>query len=180
MFRPIFVITQQSFQCFFNVVFWLIRRRDVGQSLITVETTLRNSTLEFATSNNFKSSWCITTWKWTTLHNVETKLLFSTSSLTTLINVETMLWKWPFPKKQKKIISNRIHGNQRFNFHFIIFFTLLSMLRGIRRRVLEKPWKFFKNHEKYYIARTSFKPLHFVKYSLVFNFTRGLVQLYYD
>ena len=55
-------------------------------------------------------------------------------------------------KNKNKNISNRIHGIQNFNY-FIIFFTLLPMLRGICRRVLAKPRKFLKDHEKYCIAR---------------------------
>ena len=46
-------------------------------------------------------------------------------------------------KKNKKNLSNRIHGIQSFNYNSIIF-TLLPMLRGICRRVLAKPQKFMK------------------------------------
>ena len=70
-------------------------------------------------------------------------------------NVETTLWKWPYLKRTKQIISNRIHGIQSFNCYFIIFITFLPMLRGICRSVLVRPWKFFKDHERYCIARTS-------------------------
>ena len=45
------VRTQQTFQYRFNVVFWLMRRCDLGQRQINVETTLYISTLEFTTSN---------------------------------------------------------------------------------------------------------------------------------
>ena len=38
--------SQQTFQRFFNIVFWLMRRRDVGQCQINVETTLCISTLK--------------------------------------------------------------------------------------------------------------------------------------
>ena len=51
----------QTFQRCFNVVFWLIQRRDVGQRQINVETTLCISTLEFTTSNNVESTLCIST-----------------------------------------------------------------------------------------------------------------------
>ena len=61
--------------------------------------------------------------------------------------------KMTFSKKNKKKISNRIHGIQSFNYYFIIF-ALLPILRGICRRVLAKPRKFLKDYEKYYIART--------------------------
>ena len=158
------IYTQQTFQRCFNVVFWLIRRRDVGQRQFNVETTLHISTLEFTTSNNVESMLCISTLIWTTLGNVETTLSFSRSSFTTLVNVKTTLWKWPFLKKKQQIIPNRIHGIQSFNYYFIIFFTLLPMLRGICRRVRARPRKFFKDHERYCIARTYFKPLHFLKY----------------
>ena len=83
--------TQQTFQRCFNVVFWLIVRRDVGQRQINVETTLCISTLEFTTSNNVESTLRISTLMSTTLDNVEATLSFSTSSFTTLVNVETTL-----------------------------------------------------------------------------------------
>ena len=51
----------QTFQRCFNVDFWLIRRRDLGQRQINVETTLCISTLEFTTSNNVESMLCIST-----------------------------------------------------------------------------------------------------------------------
>ena len=95
-------VSKQTFQRCFNVVFWLMRRRDVGQHQINVETTLRISTLKFTTSNNVESTLCISTLTWTTLDNVETTLSFSTSSVTTLVNVETTLWKWPLLKRTKK------------------------------------------------------------------------------
>ena len=74
--------SQQAFQRCFNVVFWMTRRRDVGQGLINVEITLGISTLEFSTSNNVESMLCISTSK---------QRLFSTSSFSTLVNVETTL-----------------------------------------------------------------------------------------
>ena len=77
-------------------------------------------------------------------------------------------------------IFHGIHRIQSFNYHFIIFFSLLPMLRGICRRVLAKPRKFLKDHKKYCIVRTWFKPLDFAKYELVFNFTRELVQAHND
>ena len=88
--------------------------------------------------------------------------------------------KMTISKKSKKIISNRIHSIQSFNYYFIIFFTLLPMLRGICRKVLANTRKFLKVDEKYCIARTYFKPVHFVTYQLVFNFTRGLVEVHND
>ena len=66
------------------------------------------STLEFTTLKNVETSLFISTLMWTTLDKVETMLFFSTSSFTTLVNTEETLWKWPFPKKTKKIISNWI------------------------------------------------------------------------
>ena len=128
---------QQTFQRCFNIAFWLIQRPDMGQCQINVEKTLRISTLI-----------------WTTSDNVETTLSFSTSSFTTLVNVETTLWKWSFLKITKQIISNKIHGIQSFNYCFIIFFTLLPTLKGICWRVLARLRKFFKDHERYCIART--------------------------
>ena len=73
-------VTQQTFQRCFNVVFWLIRRRDLGQRQFNVETTLYISMLEFATWNNVESMLCISALIRTTLDNVEITLSFSTSS----------------------------------------------------------------------------------------------------
>ena len=52
---------QQTFEHCFNFVFWLIRRRDVGQRQINVQTTLCISISELTTSNNVKSTLCIST-----------------------------------------------------------------------------------------------------------------------
>ena len=49
--KQIFKLTQQTFQCCFNIVFWLYKRCDVGQRQINVEATLLISTLEFTPSN---------------------------------------------------------------------------------------------------------------------------------
>ena len=88
------------------------------------------------------------------MNNVETTLSFSTLIWTTLVNVETTLWKWPFLKRAKQIISNRIHQIRSFCCYFIIFFTLLPMLSWIRRGVLARSQKFFKYYERFCIART--------------------------
>ena len=47
-----------------------MRRREVGQRQINVETMLYISTLKFTTSNNVESTLCISTLTWTTLDNV--------------------------------------------------------------------------------------------------------------
>ena len=101
---------------------------DVGQRQINVETTLCISTSEFITSNNVESMLCISTLIWTTLDNLETTLSFSALIWTTLANVETTLWKWPFLKRKRQIISKRIYGVRSFNYFFVFFFTLLHML----------------------------------------------------
>ena len=94
--------TQQTFQRCFNVVFWLIRCRDVGQRKTNIEIALCISTLEFTLSNNVESVLCISALIWASaLDNVETTLSFSTSNFTTLVNVETTFWKWPFLNKTK-------------------------------------------------------------------------------
>ena len=122
------VISQQTLQRCFKVIFWLVRRRDVRQRQINVEPTLCILTLEFTTSNNVESMLCISTLIWATLDNVETTLLFSTLIWTMLVNIETALWKWQFLNRTKQIISNRIHEIGSFNYYFIIFFTLLPVL----------------------------------------------------
>ena len=99
------VLSQQTFQRLFNVVFWLMWRHDVRQRHINVETTL-----------------CISTLTWTTLDKVETALSCSTSSFTTLVNVKTTLWKWPLLKRTTtKNNSKSIPGIQSFSYYFIIF-----------------------------------------------------------
>ena len=45
-------------------------------------------------------------------------------------------------KNENKNIANRIQGMQSFNYYFMIFFILHSMLRGICRRVLAWPRSF--------------------------------------
>ena len=113
-------LAQQTFQRCFNVVFWLVRRRSVGQRQINVETTSCILSLKCKTSNNIESTLCILTLTWTTLDNVETTFSFSMSSFTTLVNVETT-WKWPHLKRTKKIDLKRIPGTQSFNYYFISF-----------------------------------------------------------
>ena len=83
--------SQQTFQSCFDVVFWLMPRRDAAQRQINVETTLCISTLESKTSIKVESTMCISTLTRTTLGNVKTTLPFSTSCFTTLANVETTL-----------------------------------------------------------------------------------------
>ena len=61
-----------------------MRRRDVAQRQINVETTLCTSTLKFTTFNNVETTLCISTLNWTTLGNVETTLCIPTSIFTTL------------------------------------------------------------------------------------------------
>ena len=136
----------QIFQRCFNLLFWWIQRCDMGQRKINVETTLCISTLEFITSNNVELTLCISTLIWA--------LLFSKLIWTTLVNVETTLWKWPFLKRTKQIVSNRRHGIRSFNYYFVIFFTLLPMLSWICQRVLSSPQKFFKHYERYCIGGT--------------------------
>ena len=157
------VLTLQTFQRCFNVVLWLTQRHDVIQRQINVETKSYISTVKFTTSNNVESMLCISTLIWKTLDNVQRRLPYSTSTFTTL-NVEKTLWKWPFLKITKQIISNRIHRIQSFNYYFIIFFTFLAILRRICWRVLTRLQKFSKDHKRYCIPRTWFKLAHFVNY----------------
>ena len=49
---------QQTFQRCFNVAFWLMRHRDMGQRQTNVETTLGISTLKCTMSNNVESTLC--------------------------------------------------------------------------------------------------------------------------
>ena len=132
---------QQTFQRCFNVVFWSIQRRDVGQRQINVETMFCISTLEFTTLNNVESTLCISKLIWTTFDNVEATLSFSTSSFTMFLNVETTLWKWPFLKRTKKIYFELNARNSKFYllFHNLLHFTPHFIL-------IAKPKKFLKEH----------------------------------
>ena len=100
--------SQQTFQRRFNIAFRLIRRRDIAQHQINVETTLRTSKLKFTTFNNVEKTLCISTLNCATLDNVKTTLSFSTSIFTTLGNVETTLRIWPFEKKKPRFKSKII------------------------------------------------------------------------
>ena len=51
------------------------------------------------------------------------------------------------------------------------------ILRGICKRIFAEPQKFLK-HRIYWITKSIFKPSHFVKHQLVFNFKRQ-VQAHY-
>ena len=56
--------------------------------------------------------------------------------------------------------------------------SFFPILRGICKRIFAGPQKFLK-HRIYWITKTIFKPSHFVKCQLVFNFTRREVQAHY-
>ena len=84
----------------------------------------------------------------------ENNVIFNVEFSTKLVNVETTLLKWLYLKRTKKIISNRIHEIWGFNNYFMKFFPLLLMLRGICYRVLAKPRKLLKDHEKYCVAKS--------------------------
>ena len=118
--RIILIKTQPTFQPCFDVAFWLIWHRDVGQCQINVEVTLCISKLKFTTSNNVESTLCISMLMWTTLDNVQTTLSFSASSFTRLVNVETTLGKWSFPRRTKKNHFKWMHWIQLpfYNLHF--------------------------------------------------------------
>ena len=155
-------ITQQTFQHQFNVVFRLVWRRNVTQRQINVETTLYMSTLKSTTQNN-----------------VETKLCFSTLNWTTLGNVETTVRIWPFKKKYKpRFKAKVIFLNFKKYVGLNIFLHFFPILREICKRTFAEPQKILK-HRIYWITKSIFKPSHFVKCQLVFNFKRQ-VQAHYD
>ena len=76
-----FVNAQETIQRGLNVVARVILRRDVEQCETNVEAKLLMSTLKFATFNNVKSTFTISTLS--ILDNAETMLLFSMSSFIT-------------------------------------------------------------------------------------------------
>ena len=82
---------------------------------------------------NVKQRWINVVYFNVDMNNVRKRwntLSSSTLIWTALVNVETTLWKWPFLKWTKQIISNWIHGIRSFNYYFILFFTLFPMLIG--------------------------------------------------
>ena len=100
-----FVNTQETFQGDINFAVRVIRRRDVGQCQINVETKLCITTLKFTMLNNVKATLSISTLILTKLDNVKTMLLFSTSNFIRLINAETTLLIWIFLNIWKEQIN---------------------------------------------------------------------------
>ena len=132
---------------------------------INVETTLK-----FTTLSNVETTLCFSTLNWTTLGNVEITLSFSTSIFTTLGNVETTLRIWPFEKKIKPRLKNKIIFLSFKEYAgFKNFLHYLPILRGSCKRTFGEPQIFLK-HRIYRITKSIFKPSYFVKCQLVFNF----------
>ena len=150
-------ITQQTFQRRFNVGFRLIWRRDVAQRQINIETTLFISTLNL-----------------TALYVVETTFFFLTSIFTT----SKQRCEYDHLKKNQVSIQkqNNIFHLQRICWaqNLVHFFPIW---REICKRIFPEPQKFLK-HRINWIAKSIFKPSHFVKCQLVFNF-KGQVQAHY-
>ena len=170
---------QQTFKRRFNVAFRLIWCRDIAQRQISDEKTLCTSTLKFTALRNVETTLCFSTLDWTTLDNVERTLSFSTWIFTTLRNVKTTLRIWPFEKKNEASIQKQ---NNIFELQWICwtqnFLHFFLILRGISKRTFAEPQKLLK-HWIYWITKSIFKPSHFVKCQLVFNFKRQ-VQAHYD
>ena len=100
---------QQTFQRCFNVVFWLIRRRDVGKLQINVETMYFN-----VDKNNVRQR--------------RNHVVILNVDMNNAGKRQNNVVKMSIFKKKKQIISNRIHEIRSFNYYFRIFFTLLPML----------------------------------------------------
>ena len=126
---------QQTFQRCFNVVFWLIRRRDVGKLQINVETMYFNVDI-----NNVRQR--------------RNHVVILNVDMNNAGKRQNNAVKMSIFKKKKQIISNRIHKIRTFNYYFRIFFTLLPIVSWICRRVLARPRKFFKYNERFCIAIT--------------------------
>ena len=144
-----------------------------------VKSTLCTSTLKFITWKNVETTLCFSTLNWTTLDNVKTTLSFSTSIFTTLGNVKTTLQIWPFEKTIMPRFKNKIIF-LRFKHNMLVlkFSSFFPTFRGICKRTFVEPQKFLK-HQIHWITKSMFKPSHFGKCQLVFNFKRQ-VQGHYD
>ena len=162
---------QQIFERRFNVVFRLIWRRDVVQRQINVETTLCTSDLKVITFNNVETTLCILKLNWTTLDNVGTTLSFSTSIFTTLRKAKTTLQIWQLEKKLSLDSQRKSYSWASRNMLDSKSSSFFSILRGICKKIFVEPQKFLK-HLIYWITKSIFKPYHFVKCGLVFNFKR--------
>ena len=89
-------------------------------------------------------------------------------------NVANMtIWKKIKPWFKNKIIF--LNFKEYGGLKIFIFFPTL---RGICKRIFAEPHKLIK-HQIYWITNSIFKPSHFVKCQLVFNFKRQ-VQAHYD
>ena len=133
------VSPQETFQCYFYVAFWLIRRHDV-------ESTLKQRCAF--------QCWNLQRWINVVHFNGDINNVGQRRNNVVIFNVEfhnvgkrpNNIAKMTISKKNKnKNISNKILGIQSFNYYFIIF-TLLPILRGICQRVLAKSRKFLKDH----------------------------------
>ena len=104
---------QQTSQRFFDVLFRLMWRRDIGQCQINVETTLCTKcwNLQCWAMSNQRCLFRRLIW---TLVKVETTLSFLTSISSTLGYVEIALWIWPFVKK----IKNKIRAKNKILLSF--------------------------------------------------------------
>ena len=90
-------------------------------------------------------------------------------------NVANMtIWKKYKPRFKNKITFLNFKEYVRLN----IFLHFFPILREICKRAFPGPQKILK-HRMYWITKSIFKPSHFVKCHLVFNFKRQ-VQVHYD
>ena len=162
---------QQIFQRRFNVVFRSIWRRDVAQRQVNVETTLCTSELKFITLNNIETTLCILKLNWTTLDNVVTTLSFQ----------RQFSQRWANPKQHCKYDNwkKKLSLDSQRKSYFWASRNILdsksssffSILREICKKIFVEPQKFLK-HLIYWITKSIFKPSHFIKCWLVFNFKR--------
>ena len=172
-----YVLTQQTFERRFNVVFRLIWRRDVAIRQINVE--YGNVEIYNLDQRRIKVAYS----------KVDLKNVRQRRNNIVIFNVDfhnvgqrrnnvvnMTIWK----KNIKPPVKNKIIFLSFKQYAGLkISVILCPILREICKRIFAEPWKFLK-HRIYWITKTIFKPSHFVKCQLVFNFTRGQVQAHHD
>ena len=152
------VVTQQTFQHHFNIVFRLIWRHNVVQCQINVETTLCTSMLKFKTLSNVQIN--------IVYLNIDLNNVRQHRNNVVIFTMSKQCWKYyPLKKKKKKLkpqVKNKIiYLSFKEYVRLKIFFILFTILRGICKRIFAELQRFLK-HQIYWNSKTIFKPSHFV------------------
>ena len=143
-------------------------RRDVAQRHINVETTLCMSTLKFTTFNNvelnnFRQRQNNVVIFNADFHNVGQRRN-NVGNITIWKKIQALIQKEKYFWASKNVVDSKS--------------SFFLPLRGICKRIFEDAHKFLK-HRIYRLTKSIFKPSHFIKCQLVFNFKKQ-VQAHYD